>query len=158
MKNSSEVYWRDNNGPKTLSSGTPATALTSLLQQPSTTTCCVWFDKNRVDIDNTELQYSQTSAYIYRENALMVDPVNGFAGINRMILASCPLLNVFWSVWNTHKIASQVTRLFRYANWVVRSTPLRSTNRPRRTHTTRSNTHKHMMTCVQYVTVFPEDN
>ena len=52
---SSEVYRRNNNGPKTLQSGTTDTMLTSLLWQPSTITCCDRFDKNCVNIDNTEL-------------------------------------------------------------------------------------------------------
>ena len=51
---SSDVYRRNNNGPKTLRCGTPDTTLTSLLRQPSTITCCDRFDKNCVNIDRTE--------------------------------------------------------------------------------------------------------
>ena len=50
----SEVYRRNNNGPKTLPYGTPDTKLTSLLRQPSTITCCDRFDRNCVNIDRTE--------------------------------------------------------------------------------------------------------
>ena len=53
MEKSSEVYRRNNSGPKTLPYGTPDTS-TSLLQQPSTIMCCDWFDRNCVSIDNTE--------------------------------------------------------------------------------------------------------
>ena len=48
MEKSSEVYRRNNNGPKTLSCGTPDTTLTSLLQQSSTIICCDRFDRNCV--------------------------------------------------------------------------------------------------------------
>ena len=51
---SSEVYRRNNNGPKTLSCGIPDTTLNSLLRQPSTLTCCDRFDRSYVNIDNTE--------------------------------------------------------------------------------------------------------
>ena len=44
----------DQNRPKTLPCGTPDTMLTSLLRQPSTITCCDWFDRNSVNIDRTE--------------------------------------------------------------------------------------------------------
>ena len=62
---------RNNNGPETLPCGTPDTTLTSLLRQPSTILWCYRFDKNCVNIDNTELphdtelpQYPQNWAYI----------------------------------------------------------------------------------------------
>ena len=60
------VYRRNNNGPKTLPCGTPDT-LTSVLGQPSTITCYGRFDRNCVNIDNSEppiptLQYPQSRA------------------------------------------------------------------------------------------------
>ena len=42
---SSEVYKRNENGPKNLTCGTPNTTLTNLLRQPFTITCCDRFDK-----------------------------------------------------------------------------------------------------------------
>ena len=54
MEKSSEVYKRNNNGPKTLPCGTPDTTTTSLLRQPSAITCYDRFDRNCVSIDNTE--------------------------------------------------------------------------------------------------------
>ena len=51
---SSEVYRRNNKGPKTLPCGTPDKTLTSLLLQPSTITCCGLFDRNCSNIDNTK--------------------------------------------------------------------------------------------------------
>ena len=57
MEKSSEVYRRNNNGPKTLPCGTPDTTLTSLLRQPSTITWCDRFDRNSVNIDRTKPKY-----------------------------------------------------------------------------------------------------
>ena len=53
MEKSSDVYRRNNNGPKTLPCGAPHT-LTSLLRQPSTIRCCDRFDRYCANIDNTE--------------------------------------------------------------------------------------------------------
>ena len=55
MGKSYKVYRRNDNGPKTQSSGTFDTTLTSLLMQPSSVN---WhnFDKNCVSIDSTEPQ------------------------------------------------------------------------------------------------------
>ena len=50
----SEVHRRNNSVPKTLPCGTPETISISLLQQPFTITCCDWFERNCVSIDNTE--------------------------------------------------------------------------------------------------------
>ena len=54
MEKSSEVYRRNNNGPKTMACGTPDTTLTSLLRHPSTKTYCDRLHKNCVSTDNTE--------------------------------------------------------------------------------------------------------
>ena len=62
-KKNSEVCRRNNNGPKALPCGTPDTTLTSLLQQPSTITCCDRFDRNCVNIDKTEPPMPQSRAY-----------------------------------------------------------------------------------------------
>ena len=51
MENSSEVYRRNSNGPKTPPCGTPDTTLTRLLQHPSTKTYCGRLDKNCDRID-----------------------------------------------------------------------------------------------------------
>ena len=64
----------------------------------------------------------------------MVDIIKGLKSICT-ILAFCPLPNALCSVCDTHKGASQVPRLFQFANSVVGSTPLRFINRPRRTDT-----------------------
>ena len=86
---SSEVNRRNNNGPKTLPCGTPDTTLTSLLQQPSTITCCDRFDRNCVYIDKTEPP-------IHTEQSLLRMPrwlTLSKAALKSIctILASCPL-------------------------------------------------------------------
>ena len=62
---SPEVYRRNNNGPKTLFCGTPDTTLTSLLLQPSVITGCDRFDRNCVNIHNTETPI-HTEQSLYR--------------------------------------------------------------------------------------------
>ena len=70
----SKVYRRNNNWPKTLPCGTPDTTLTSLLQQPSTITCCDRFDRNcQYRQDRT----SNTHRAELIENTQMVDPIKG---------------------------------------------------------------------------------
>ena len=106
MERSSEVYWRNNNGPKTLPCGTPDTTLTSLLLQPSTIMCCDRFDRNCVNIDNTEPP-------IPREQSLYIIPwwlTLSKAALKSIctILASCPLSSALCSLCDTHKSASQV--------------------------------------------------
>ena len=56
MEKNSEVYRRNNNGPKPLPCGTPDATLSSLLQPPTTITCCDRFDRNCVNTDNPETQ------------------------------------------------------------------------------------------------------
>ena len=60
--------------PKTLSWDTSDTALSSLLQHPSTL-----IDRNRVNIDNTEFQYPRAKLI---ENSQMTDRIKGSAEIN----------------------------------------------------------------------------
>ena len=48
------MYRRNNNGRKALPCAIPDTVLTSLILRPSTITCCDRFDRNCVNIDNTE--------------------------------------------------------------------------------------------------------
>ena len=95
MEKSSEVYRRNNSGPKTLPYGTPDTTLTSLLRHLSTKTNCDRLDKNCVSTDNTEPP-------IPTENSLMVDPIKSSAEIglhNPGLLPTlqCPLQ----CVWHT---------------------------------------------------------
>ena len=52
------------NGPNTLLCGTPNTTLTSLLRQPSTVTCCDQYDKNSVNIGNTEQSLKKISRWL----------------------------------------------------------------------------------------------
>ena len=81
MKKSSEVYRRNNNGPKTLPYGIPDTMLTSLLLQPSTITCCERFDRNSVNIDHTEPPIPIEQG-LYRIPSWYVDPIKGCDEIN----------------------------------------------------------------------------
>ena len=78
-KNSSEVYRLNNNVSETQSCGTPDPTLTNLLYQPSTITCCDRFDRNCVNIINTE---PPTPTKQHIENSIMVDPMKGCAEIN----------------------------------------------------------------------------
>ena len=56
------------------------------------------------------------------------------------ILASCPLSKALCSLRNTHNSASQVSRAFLQANWVIGSTPLFSINYRKRNDIRGSNT------------------
>ena len=86
----SEVYRRNNNWPITMPCGTPDTLSTSLLQQPSTITCCDWFDRSCISIDNTEPPNTHRAEPL--ENALMVDPINGSTEINLLDPTLLPTL------------------------------------------------------------------
>ena len=71
MEKISEVYKRNNNGLKTLPCSTPDTTLTSLLQQPSTITCCTPLEYCRVSpairettqTKNPPKHYTKTRGY-----------------------------------------------------------------------------------------------
>ena len=78
MEKRSDMYRRNNNGPKTLPCSPPDTTLNSLLQQPSTITCYERFDRNTVNIDRN-LQYPQSRAY---RECQMVDPIKGCTEVN----------------------------------------------------------------------------
>ena len=105
------VYRRNNNGPKTLSSGTPDTTLTSLLLQPSTITCCDRFDRNSVNIDRTEPPIP-TEQSVWRMPTWLTLSKAALKSICT-IRASCPLSNALCSVWDTHRSTSQVHKPFR---------------------------------------------
>ena len=79
MEKSSEVYRKNNNGPKTLPCGTPDMTLTSLHLQPSTITYCDRFD------ELCQCRQHRNS-YVHRteltQNSLMVDPIKGCTEIN----------------------------------------------------------------------------
>ena len=94
MEKGSELYWRNNYGPTTLSYGILDSALTSLLRQRSTMACCDQFDRNCVRTDNTEPPTPTALKSIWT------------------ILASCPLSRALCKVCATHKRASQVPRPF----------------------------------------------
>ena len=80
---------RDNNRPKTLPCGTPDTMLTSLLQQPSTITCCNQFYRN---CQYRQHRTSNTQRAELTENALMVDPIKGCTEINQHYPSLLPTL------------------------------------------------------------------
>ena len=54
FQNGKKLHRKNNNWPKTLPCGTPDKTLTSLLQQPSTITCCDRFHRNCINIYRTE--------------------------------------------------------------------------------------------------------
>ena len=66
MEKSSEVYKRNNKWAKTLPFNYPDTMLTSLLLQPSTITGCGRFDRNWVNIDNSEPPIPTESTWRHR--------------------------------------------------------------------------------------------
>ena len=80
MEKSSDLHRRDNNGTKTLPCGTPDMTLTSQLRQTSTRMFHDWFDKNFVNIDNTEPQINTEKNL--QKNTLMVNPIHGCTEIN----------------------------------------------------------------------------
>ena len=119
MRNSSEVYRRNDSGPKTLPLaepyGIPDTTLTSLyiLRQPFTITCCDRFARNCANIDNTDLQHPQSRAngefpdgWPYQ----MLRWNQSAQFISSTQVPSCPLSNKLCSKWGKHKRASQVPR------------------------------------------------
>ena len=79
----------------------------------STMTCCDRFDRNCANTHGTVLII---------ENFLMVDPISGYDEINRHNLSLLPTLHALYRDWDGHKCASQVSRSFRDANWVVENT------------------------------------
>ena len=95
---SSKVYRRNNNGLKTLPCSTTDTRFTSLLRQESSTTCCDRFDRNCVNIDNTEppIPPEQTYQRIRWWLTLLKAALKSIC----TILASCPL-------WDTYQRESQ---------------------------------------------------
>ena len=123
---SSEVYSRNNNGPKTLPCCTPHTTLTNLLIIPSIMTCCEQFDRNSVNIDN-KVSPIPTGQSWYRIPWWLTLSKAALQSIYT-ILASCSLSNALCSVCDTHKSASQVSKLFRRSNWVVGRKPLNKTS------------------------------
>ena len=109
FKKSSEVYSKNNNGPKTLPCGTPDTTLTSLLRQLSTIMRCGWFDRNCVNIANTDPQIPTEQSLWRMPKGWPYQRLHW----NQSARSSCPLSNALCSVWDTHKSASQVSRPFR---------------------------------------------
>ena len=73
-------YLSNKNGPKTLPGSTYDIRFTSLLQQPSTRTCCDKLDRNCVNTDNTEPTNCHSAELIY--NSLTVDPIDGCVQVN----------------------------------------------------------------------------
>ena len=111
MEKSSEVYRKNNNGPRTLPCGTPDTTLTSLLLQPSIIKSCDQFDRNWLNIDNTE-PLTPTEQSLYRIPWWLTISKAALISICT-IIASCPLSNSLCSECDTQKSASQVPSPFR---------------------------------------------
>ena len=114
---SSEVYRRNNNERKTLPCSTLETTLTSLLRQEYTITRCDRFERNCVNIDNTEPPIP-TEQCLYRIPWWLTLSKAALKSIC-MILASCPLSNALCSVCDTDKSASQVHVLNLHCNCKV---------------------------------------
>ena len=117
-RKNSEVYRRSNNGPKTLLCGTPDATLTSLLWQPFTIMCCEQFDRNSVNIDNTEPPIPTELSRIIRirnKQRILWRWTLSKAVLKSIyrILASCQLSNALCSIPDRHKSDSQVPRPFR---------------------------------------------
>ena len=136
MKKSSKTYSRNNNGPKTLPCVTPDTTLTSLLRQPSAITCCDRFDRNCVNIENTEPPIHTN----YREFPNFLNHIKICSEIKLHDPTLLPTLQCTSRCigraqrWIT---GSQTFSIGTLGGW---STPLRSINRPRRTGTRIRNT------------------
>ena len=138
MEKSSEVYRRNNNGPKTLSRYS-------------------WHDVNQFNLTTVHhnvlwsiwlelCQYRQhrtsnTHRTELLQNSLMIDPIKGCAKIN---LCDSSLLYTLQRTMkcmrHTQKSISgtQTFPISKLGGWI--STPLRFMNHPRRTYTRRSNT------------------
>ena len=92
MEKSSEVNMRHNNWPKTLPCSIPDTTLTSLLRQPSTITCCDWFDRNYVNIDRTEPPILTEQSLKRMPRWLKLDPIQCCTEVNLHDLSLLPTL------------------------------------------------------------------
>ena len=99
MEKNSEVYRRNNNGPKTLPCGTPDTTLTNLLRHPSTKTNCDRLDKNCVSTDNTTTDTNRAEPM---ENSLMVDPIKRSAEVYLHNPGLLQALQMHSAVYVTH--------------------------------------------------------
>ena len=107
----------------------------------STIPCCDRFDRNCVNINNTEPPIPAEQSLLRMPYWLTLS--NAALEPICTILASWPLYNALCSVWDTHKSASQVLRPSRWANWLLLSTPLHSINCQRWPDTGRSNTRQY---------------
>ena len=140
---SSEVYRRNNNGPKTLPCSAPDTILTSLLRQPSPITCC---DRQPSPITYCKLckyiedRASNTHRTELTENTLMVDPIKGCAEINLHDPRVMPTLQCTLQYMGHSQKCIAGTQIFPISKLGFGSTPQRSRNRSRRTDTRSSNT------------------
>ena len=130
----SEGYRRKNNGPNTRPCGTPDTTLTSSLRQPSTMMCCDRFDRNCVNMDNTELQYPQSRA----DEECPDGWLHWNEGCTEMNLRDPRLLSTLQCIlqWMVHTqkciTATQAFLISKLGGWY---TTLRPINRLRRTDT-----------------------
>ena len=108
---SSDVYRRNNNGPKTLPWCTPDTMLTCLLWQPFTITCClsVWHKLCQYRQHRTSNNH-QTD---HIENVMRVNHIKGRTEINLHYPRPVPILQCTMQCMGGAENASQVPRSFR---------------------------------------------
>ena len=138
MEKSSEVYRRKNNEPKTLPwhpwhNVNQFTLITihHNVQWPVWEKLC----------QSRQHRTSNTHRAELIENTPWIEPSRGCSKINVSNLASCPLFNVLWSVWDTHKSASQVPLqtfpISKLGGWMHTTASHKSskTNIPRRSNT-----------------------